>query len=560
MTDLRGARPDAVETHLDGVRRELTRSPGSTEHWPLFALRITVTDDSTLLHLLVELIVVDSASVQLLLGELDALLRGDTLPPLDVTFRDYVLAERSLRAGPRFQRDRAYWLDRIDSLPPSPELPGNGRQEPAPATEPVRFRRLDRQLAAAEWAGLRKRAERNGVTASAVLLTAYAETVGRWNRHRRFTLNLPVFNRLPLHERIGSVVGDFTSVNLLAVDLDAASTFAGRVSAVSAQLFDDLDHRLFSGLDVLAELTRSQGRPALMPVVFTSTIGTGAAAGTATGAAAGATTEPAAEPTTEPPLGRFVHGVTQTPQVWLDCQVVEHAGGVLLAWDVRDDVFPDGLAADAFSSFADLVVRLATTDEAWDDSAPNLLPGAQRARRTEVNDTAAALPSHLLHEPVLARADTTPHDVAVVDTHLTLSYAELAARAQAAARRLRAAGCRPGELVAICMVKGADQVVGVLAALLAGAAYVPVDPGQPAVRRDRILSAAGVRFALTQSWSGTADELPAEVRPIVVDDLAAGEAGNSLSPPPPSPPGPPVPASPDNPAYVIYTSGSTGDP
>ncbi|NEE02716.1 non-ribosomal peptide synthetase [Phytoactinopolyspora halotolerans] len=568
VTDLRGASPDAVETHLDAVRRELTGTPGSTETWPLFALRTTVTDQATLLHLLVELIVVDSASVQLLLGELDALLRGHTPPPLDVTFRDYVLAERSLRAGPRFQRDRSYWLDRIDDLPPAPELPGTGREEPAPGAGPVRFRRLDRQLSATEWAGLRKRAERNGVTASAVLLTAYAETVGRWSRHRRFTLNLPVFNRLPLHERIGSVVGDFTSVNLLAVDLDAAPTFAGRVATVSGQLFDDLDHRLFSGLDVLAELTRRHGSPALMPVVFTSTIGTGAA--------------------TEAPLGRFVHGVTQTPQVWLDCQVVENADGVLLAWDVRDDVFPDGLAADAFSSFADLVRRLATTDEAWDDAAPVTLPPEQRARRSEVNDTAAALPDHLLHDPVLARADTTPQRVAVIDTRTTMTYAELTARARAAARRLRGAGCRPGERVAICMVKGADQIVGVLAVLLAGAVYVPVDPGQPAARRDRILGSAGVRFALTQSWSGTADQLPAEVRSIAVDDiasphiesaqgdqgkwgggisrpgkarasaceepcddLAAGEAGNSPSPPP---------GSPDDPAYVIYTSGSTGEP
>lgn len=537
ITDLRGATPDAVRTHLSAVRQELTQGTGATEDWPLFALRATVTDEGTLLHLLMELTVVDSASMRLLLRELDDLLRDKTLPPLEVTFRDYVLAERSLRAGPRFQRDRAYWMQRVADLPPAPELPRPLAREQS-GSAPAQFARLSHQLNPAEWTGLRERAERHGVTASVVLLTAYAEILGRWGRHRRFTLNLPVFNRLPLHQGIDAVVGDFTSVTLLQVDLDAEPTFATRAAATTAQLFDDLDHRLFSGLDVLAELTRHRAAPALMPVVFTSTLG--------------------ASTDDEPPLGQFLHGLTQTPQVWLDCQVVEHADGVLLAWDVRRDAFPDGLAEDAFDSFTDLVTRLATGEEAWADPAPVRLPRHQVLRQSEVNDTATSIPDHLLHEPVLDQARRHPHAVAVVAADGTLSYQQLIAWSRTTARRLTGLGLQPGERVAIYLPKGADQVVAVLAVLLAGGTYVPVDPDQPAPRRDRILRSAGVRLALTRSVGDTNADLPPQVRPVPVDDMDAPEAGDASGEP--GIDGPAGRARPEDPAYVIYTSGSTGDP
>ncbi|TDD06734.1 non-ribosomal peptide synthetase [Nonomuraea diastatica] len=537
VTDLSGV-PDArVEEHVAAIRRELHDSVGAAGTWPLFALHTTVTDHATVLHLLIELLVVDSASLQLLLAELEQLLLGEKPPPPPAaTFRDYVMAERSLRDGPSFHRDRAYWLDRIDDLPPAPELPMLGdllpRSDPWQEVGPARFRRLSRQLSQDEWTGLRERARRHGVTESGTLLAAYAETIGRWARNRRFSLNLPIFNRLPLHERIDSIVGDFTTVSLLAVDLDAGPSFAERAKALTSRLFDDLDHRLFTGLDVLAELTRRRGRPALMPVVFTSTLGSGAS------------------PEREP-MGRFLGGLTQTPQVWIDCQVVEQAGPPLLVWDVRWDVLPEGLAEDAFEAFITLVAELATTEQAWADTHPVRLPPAQRDRRAEANATSAPLPGHLLHEPILDHARDTPDRAAVGDARTTLSYGELHARAAAIASRLRAAGCEPGDRIAVVMSKGVEQVVGVLGVLLAGGVYLPLDLGQPRARRDRILADGRVRFALTQSWSEAGDQLPAEVSTIAVDTTGLDDASPEL---------PARLASPDNPAYVIYTSGSTGAP
>ncbi|SDF43212.1 pyochelin synthetase [Lentzea fradiae] len=526
VADLRDAPPDRVQAHLDACRDELTGRLGDTGRWPLFAVRVTRTREATIVHLAVELLTVDASSLQALLGELGELVSGGTgLPsPPEITFRDYVLAERKLRDTPRYQRDRKYWLDRIDDLPPAPLLPLSEQDAPA---GPVRFDRVHHWLTDVELTGLRDRARAHGVTVSATVLAAYAEVIGRWSRHRRFTLTLPVAGRLPVHERVDDLVGDFSSVGLLAVDLDEAAAFAGRVRAVAARLFEDLDHRSFTGVDVLAELTRRAGSPVLMPVVFTSTAGLGRPA--------------------RPPV-RIRRGLTQTPQVWIDCQLTEYDGSLMLAWDVRRGVLADGVAADAFEAFRDLVHALATDDDAWTARQPVRLPEDQRRRRESVNDTAADRRARLLHEPVFARAAARPDAVAVVSGGTAMTFGELAARASDLAAALRENGCAPGERVAVVMDKSAEQVVAVLGVLAAGAVYLPIDAGQPVARRDRVLRDAGVRFAVVRTGDEVARDLPAH--PVVVD-LAVEPAGDVA---------PAGRAAPADPAYVIYTSGSTGDP
>ncbi|MFB9840318.1 amino acid adenylation domain-containing protein, partial [Actinoallomurus acaciae] len=132
-----------------------------------------------------------------------------------------------------------------------------------------------------------------------------------------------------------------------------------------------------------------------------------------------------------------------------------------------------------------------------------------------------------------------------------LTYRQLTGRDAEVAGRLRAAELRPAEPVAIWMDKGWEQVVAVLGTLLAGGAYLPVDTAQPAARRDAILSDAGVRVVLTQSWLAEAGDLPDTVTALAVDDLPE-DAMPAVAPP--------RAVSPDDLAYVIYTSGSTGSP
>ncbi|HET8640636.1 MAG TPA: AMP-binding protein, partial [Pseudonocardiaceae bacterium] len=534
IRDVRGEPRQRLDDAVEAVRAELSHRVYDPQQWPLFELRVTRADGRDVLHVSIDLLVADYASIQLLLAELD---REYTRPgdhataPLEITFRDVLLAERAARQGPSYEADRSWWHERVDTLPPAPELPLAEQPEQAPPRFVRHHTRLDR----ARWARLRRRATERDLSPAGALLAGYAEVVGSWSRRPGFTLNLTLLNRPPLHPQVGELVGDFTSVTLLAVEPEPGAPFAERAAALQRRLWTDLDHRRYSGVEVVRELARRRGaEAALMPVVFTSTVGLADAAADA-GEFTGS--------------GELVHGVSQTPQVWIDCQVMEHRGELLINWDVRDGVFPDGLVEDMFAAYEALIGRLATGDGAWTQPRPVALPAAQATRRAEVNDTAAPLPRLLLHEPVLEQARRNPDRTAVIAADRALSFAQLLAESEAVAARLLAAGSRPAEPVAVVMDKGWEQVVAVLGVLLAGAAYLPIDTNQPPARRASMLSRAAVRHVLTQPWRSGGDWPDG----LEVHAVPCG-------PPACRPAGPPVPAQPDDLAYVIYTSGSTGSP
>ncbi|WP_405792638.1 amino acid adenylation domain-containing protein [Streptomyces sp. NBC_01506] len=525
VVDLRGESAGSVEARLSKERDELGNKVHPTGEWPLFELRVTQTPDRAILHLSLDFLMADWTSIQRLLGQLDRLQADPryVLPPCEITYRDYVLAERALLESPRYRRDRDYWLERIDDLPPAPELPATTKLDAEPT-----FSRHDGALAAPSWASFRERAGTAGLTASGAVMAAFADVVGRFSRRPECTLNLTLHNRLPLHPQMEALFGDFTSVTLLAVRPGHGESFAERARGLGRRLFDDMDHRLYSGIEIIRELVRRRSRDeAVMPVVYTSAI-------------RGAGDEEAA--------GEVGFSITQTPQVWIDCQVMERNGELLLNWNVRDEVFPPGLVEAMFEAFEGLLGRLASGSAAWDDAAPVPLPVGQAARRAEVNATAGELPSVLLHEPVFDTARRHPDRTAVIDAEGAHTYRALAGRATAVEAALRAAGAAPGDIAAVALDKGVDQIAAVLGILAAGGVYLPIDMGQPAARRDVILRDSGARFIVSAEVDAT---VPREVRAIALDALPA-DAG--------LPDTHECRVASDDVAYVIYTSGSTGVP
>ncbi|GAB4588357.1 non-ribosomal peptide synthetase [Nocardia sp. IFM 10818] len=527
QADLRAATAETVESFLATVRDELGHQQIDTGRWPLFELRLTRTPDRAVLHVSVDFLLADWVSISMLLDQIERLERDPNhpLPQTEVSFRDYVITERGMRDAAQYRIDRDYWLARVDELPPAPELPIASREDEVPT-----FTRRVLHLGPGDWAALKRRAGGIGVTASGAVLAAYAEIIGMWSRRPDFTLNLTLLNRLPLHADVPKLVGDFTSVTLLEVRPGGAETFAERAQRLGTQLFDDMDHRLFSGIEVIREVARRRSQDeALMPVVFTGSIGLD-------------------NGNDEPSSGRLGYGISQTPQVWIDCQALERNGALQLNWDVRTEVFPDGLVDDMFAAFEDLLGSLARDENAWHAKTPVSLSPDQANRRAAVNATAGPVPDALLHEPVFTAARRHPDRIAVVDSAGGHTYGRLAARAGAVAEALTTAGVRPGGIVAIAVDKGLDQIAAVLGVVAAGAVYLPVDPGQPVARRDRILHDSGAAFLVSARMDATA---PDSV--TCIDMAAVPVQGSDFD----------LTArrrTPDDLAYVIYTSGSTGTP
>ncbi|HZJ65003.1 MAG TPA: amino acid adenylation domain-containing protein [Kofleriaceae bacterium] len=535
VDDLRGADADRAAARLESTRRRLSHQVMATDRWPLFEIRASRLDDHRVrIHLSFDILLADIWSWQILFHEWAALYNdpATAFAPLEITFRDYVLAERALEATEAHQRSLAYWRDRIPALPPAPELP---LAPGADTLAKVRFDRRTAQVPPEAWERLKTRAHETGLTPSGLLLAAFSDVLATWSKSPRFTLNVTLFNRLPLHPQVNHIVGDFTSVNLLAVDALSADSFEARAQNLQRRLWEDLEHRRVSGVHVLRELARARSSAprALMPIVFTSTLGASYAGG---------------DGFPIDWLGEIGYSISQTPQVWIDHQVFERAGALVFNWDFVDGIFPAGQLDAMFEAYRALLARLAAGD-GWSEPAGNLLPPSQAAARVAYNATEAPAPSVLLQALFEQRVPDQPDAPAVIASDRTLTYAELYRRSNALAHDLRDRGAKPETLVAVVMERGWEQVVAVMGILQAGAAYLPISPEVPPERLRYLCENGEVALAVTQPRVDARLAWPEAVERVQV------RADGPLAAAPP----PPV-QRPTDLAYVIYTSGSTGSP
>lgn len=533
VEDLRGRTLHETEEAVEAIRARMSTQVLPAESGPLFEIRAVRYDspngERTRLFLDFDALIADAWSLFLLLDEWLCLYRDSNaaLPALEVSFRDYVLAEAALRTSEAYRADWEYWNARLDSIPMPPELPL--AKNPVALTS-ARTRRRSIVLPRETWELLKSRIRQEGLSPSGFLIALYAEVLGMWSRSSRFTLNLTLFNRLPLHPQVNDLVGDFTSLNLLTVE-GGQGTFLEKARTLQGQLWADMNHRLVDGIQVLRELGK-RGRRLAPVVVFTGAVGLGTARD------ASALAE----------FGNLVASVTQTPQVCLDHQAYEQNGDLVLNWDAVEEMFPTGMLDAMFGAYCGLLRRLAD-GSGWEEEVLPDLPERQREARARFNATEAAFPEMTLDELFRRRASEFPDNVAVITPGASYTYAQLSIRADAVADALRGLGVRPNRLVAIVLEKGWDQIVAVVGVIRAGAAYLPIDPDVPAERLHLLLRAGEIEVALTSAALRETMPWPAEgVLPLAVDLLAEGAA-----------PPPPVTA-PEDIAYVIYTSGSTGLP
>ncbi|EGD54956.1 non-ribosomal peptide synthetase [Gordonia neofelifaecis] len=535
VDDLRGTDSADIERLLTERRESKSHQVLDIAAGQVFDLTLTLLPGGRhRLHFDIDMLAADAMSYRTLLRDLVALYDGAQLPPLSVGYRDY-LRHRAEHPDSARAADRDWWADRLADLPGGPILPAR----PAGQTQSDRARvvRMNHWLDAGARAGLLAAAHERGVTPAAVVGAVYAASVGAWSSTPHFLLNVPLFQRVPMHDEIDAVSGDFSSSILVDVDLRVL-TAPGNGSVldlardVQRRMHEAGSHSAYGALDILRDLGRLRGETVLAPVVFTSALGLGELFADEVYAR----------------LGRPAHIVSQGPQVLLDAQITEVGGGLLTNWDVRIDQFPDGVVEAMFEHFTTTLDGLAAggSSAGWLAEALPQLPASQRAVRCEVNNTAAPTTGRVLHQGFFEVAAEDPERPALLWRDGGLAYGELAPQALAVAAALRSAGVRPGDAVGVQIPKGYRQMIATLGVYAAGAVWVPVTYDQPAPRRAAILRTAEAALLLTD---GVVEPDRLEVPALELSDALAAAP---LS-------GPYLP-DPEAVAYVLFTSGSTGTP
>jgi amino acid adenylation domain-containing protein len=536
--DLR-ASADAEE-ELRRLVAEEAGAPFDLAQGPLVRGRlICMAADEHELLLTMHHIISDGWSLGVLTRELGALYaafaRGepDPLPPLPVQYADYAAWHRRWVQGPAVEAQAEYWAQILAGAPELLELPID---HPRPARQDFAGASLKVELDEGLTAALKTLGQRHGTTLFMTLLAGWAAVLSRLSGQDDVVIGTPSANRG--RSEIEDLIGFFVNTLPVRVDLSGAPTVAGLMARVKARALEAQQNQDIPFEQVVERVqpARSLAYTPLFQVMFAwqnTPDGALELPGLAAGTAALADTGAA----------RFD----------LSLALWEEDGRIAGSLEYATALF-DHATVERHADYLRRVLEAMAADDTQPVDRLELLSAGERARVVaEWNRTEAAYPREsCIHALFEARARRTPAAVAVEYEDRALAYAELNARANRLAHHLHALRVGPDARVALCVGRGVEMVVAMLAVLKAGGAYVPLDPSYPDERLRYML--ADSRPAVLLASSALAARFAAAGVPVL--DPADGAAWAHLPDTDPRPAG----LSPDHPGYVIYTSGSTGRP
>jgi len=348
--DLSKFLPIEINNEINKIRCRMANDEIGIAKWPLFRFVVSrISAQSSRIHFCIDLLIADAWSIfQIIIPDLIDLYIKEKpqLPRIQTTFRDYIVYRNKVRQSEQYRAHREYWLQKIHELPAAPKLP---QLEHVGSAASLRFERHEGTLEKESWVHLKDQAQERRISPSGVVALVLCEVLRYWGEEDQFTLNFPISDRMPVSDDINLVVGDFTNPLLVPYETADGDTFQTRGQRLQDAIWQALDHRLFTGVEVLRELSRIRrsGCEPLMPVVLTSLLG-----------------QPAGRHDVSQ-LGREVFGVSQTPQVTLDVQVRELEGTLYFKWDYLTGVIRPDVVEAMFGSFCGLLQQLADAPEIW---------------------------------------------------------------------------------------------------------------------------------------------------------------------------------------------------
>ncbi|MET9613650.1 amino acid adenylation domain-containing protein [Kitasatospora indigofera] len=458
-----------------------------------------------------------------------ALVQGRPVPAKATgSIADLLAEEAEYRASAAFQEDRAYWLEAAGGRPEPTSLADRTPGSPAAGD---RFELTSRSGV------MRELAAAHRTHWSVVALAITAAYLHRVTESRDIVIGLPVRARTT---RVTlTTPGMLANVLPLRLQVEPATRLGDLITQVGERVGELLRRQRHRGEEIRRELRRGEGGGEAAGVVvnvvsFDGRLRFGEVEGTVHQLSSGPVGDLAIE---------FFGGADGADlRLSFEGNPALHDAGTLAAHQHRFAAFLDQLAGSGAG----------TPSAGRPIGELELLAEGEQARLLSLAE-AVTRPYDLtvcLHELVTAQAARTPQALAAETASGTLTYGELAERANRLAARLRIEGVATGDVVGVHQERSLDLVVSLLAVLLAGGAYLPLDPELPEERLAFQIEDAGVRTVL--SHSGLAAALTGTAAAVLaVDEIL-----------PLLPPAGPVSggAGPQDPAYVIYTSGSTGRP
>ncbi|MFN5969836.1 MAG: non-ribosomal peptide synthase/polyketide synthase [Microcystis sp.] len=504
-------------------------------------IRITLVVLSETEHLLLVCmhhIVSDGWSMGVFLQELTALynayIQGLSSPlnPLSIQYGDFTLWQRQWLQGEVLQQQLDYWQKQLAGAPALLSLPTD---RPRPNQQSFAGGHLPFSLSWELTEKLTQLTQEQGVTLFMTLLTAYAVLLYRYTEQEDILIGTPIANRN--RSEIEGLIGFFVNTLVLRIDLSGKPNFNQLLGRVREMAMDAYAHQdlPFEMLVEVLQPERDLSHAPLFQVDFLLQ--------------------------NSPPSPLELTGLTATPLTTENdtakfdlTLAMENTGAELKGvWEYNTDLFDRSTIERLTGNFITLLEALVVNLQQPIFQLPLLTEVEAKELLEDWNATEKEYPFHqCIHHLFEEQAARTPAAVAVVFEGQELTYQELNIQANQLAHYLQSLGVNSEVLVGIYLERSLLVIVGLLAVLKAGGAYIPLDPDYPQQRLTYMAEDAQISLLLTQE--SLLDSLPAEdVGVIVLDKLAEILTVQS-------PENPLSEVAPENLLCLLYTSGSTGKP
>ncbi len=550
LVDLSAITLDEQAMLVQRIAKDEARNPFDLSQGPLLRTTlIRLHGEEHILVLVMHHIISDAWSMQVLLRELNTLYvafaagNPSPLPDLPIQYADYAAWQREWLQGEMLEQELAHWKQRLAGAPAVLELPTD---YPRPPVQTYHGAQLSFSLPATSTKALEELSQKRGVTLFMTLLAAFQTLLFRLTGQQDIVVGTPIAGRTQIE--LEGLVGFFVNTLAIRCDLSGDPTFWDLLERVRNTALEAYAHQELP-FDRVVEALQPERSLSYSPIIQVLFVLQNILPALPVQEASALSLE-------------YVNLPTETAKFDLTLTLWKEAeeGGLTGALEYNTDMF-ERATIMRWSKHLQTLLGSIAADPNQHISALPLLSKAEQQRilgeRSIANTSHAS--AQCIHHLFEAQVEQAPHAIALVSPEgEKLEYAELNRRANRLAHYLAKMHVGPEGRVGIYMERSINLIVGVLAILKAGAAYVPLDPAYPSERTGYILADAGVSALLAEQ--ALLDRLPPAARRsterftlLCLDrdqELYLHEPEtNRISG-----------IQPGNLAYIIYTSGSTGKP
>jgi yersiniabactin nonribosomal peptide synthetase len=288
------------------------------------------------IHFSLDCILLDAFSTQKMMGDLFDLYEGKQVTFPRLTFREY-MQKAELWAEEKSTREKAeaYWLEKLQDIPPAPKLPYC--KELSEIQHPE-FARKRYEFSKEETQAFMQKAKRYHVTENAVVTYCFLDTLAEYCGQKELSLNLTMYSRYPVTEEADTILGDFTNTSILPYK--RCESIPAAIREVENHMLQSVEHNGCTGIELVKQLGKIRNEDVLMPVVMTSML-----------------------QDVEMTNFKEVYSLSRTPQVVLGGQANYRSNQLHLGFDYVPEAFEEVWIEEFFKGLTDKMKQLIEMDD-----------------------------------------------------------------------------------------------------------------------------------------------------------------------------------------------------